>query len=474
MASEAIPFNMTQASGLEELAGASPAMVNALVDSTGTIRQRPGISAWSEFPDVIPNEADVTGMIPFGESLMYMTDDKYLWSVTYGGLGSVSALSSSTTTTQVDGSLRPIMVAMRDKVIIAAGGEPQKWTGSGYSGRLGGSPPQATHVVGIATRALLSVADDRGRFQFSDPGDSGHETWDALNVTEAEARPDKLMALHDNTNEVYAFGSQTLQLYQPDEILGFATGRAVNVGLLAPYSVVSVDGQMAFLERERRFVLADGRQFSDSDIISQPIDATIRALDTVTDTWGFRMKIAPFDAAVWMLPTAGKGFMWQREANRWSEWRGYSDGNWAEPEITSSVYWPEKNLLLVGLATGQIAKLDTDAYTDLGATLKVQLRTGFVNRSTEDHKHCESVRFVFRRGESAATEPVVTLSWRDDLGEFCSPVRLSLGVAGDYVVSQPVRSLGTYRRRQWQIEFSDDAEFVFIEAIETFNVGEDD
>jgi len=440
-------------------------MVNALADEAGTVRQRPGIATWSGFPSTIPNASPVVGMVPFGEFLVYVTEDRKLFAVQGGA---VADLSDSTAATKLDGASRPSLIATRNKVVAVGGGLPQKWT-SGLSARLGGSPPMATHIAGIATRLVVSQANPSGQLQWSGLGDSGHETWDALDYAEAEADPDVIRALHGNTNELFVFGAKTLQKFVPDAVVGFAPVSTVGLGLLAPYSVVPLDDQFAFLDRSRRIMLTDGRGYQETN---PQLGKTFDAIGTVSDCWGFHALLDQWDLGVWMFPTHGKGYIWDRGANRWSEWRAWNGSAYSEPTITSAVSWPEKNLTLVGLSTGQIARLDGSTYSDLGEVLKVEITTGFTDRGTSQGKACKAARFRFKRGQTSqgSTAPVVVISYRDDLGAFRVQRRASLGVAGDYNPVIDLRSLGTYRQRQWKIEFTAASELSFVGAEEEFEV----
>ena len=139
--------------------------------------------------------------------------------------------------------------------------------------------------------------------------------------------------------------------------------------------------------------------------------------------------------------------------------------------VKSHFYWAEENVHLVGLGTGQIAKWDAATHTDLGTTIKAEVVTGFINHDTDATKLCQGVHFVFKRGQSS-TAPTVLLSWRDNLGAFCQPVRISLGTTGDYVQNVEVRGLGTYRSRQWKLEMTDAADLTLARATELYSVGE--
>lgn len=469
MPTEALPFNAGEASGLEQLSGAPPLMANTLQDVSGVRRPRPGISAWSGFPTTIPNASPVDGMAVFMGDLVYVTRDRRLWQV---HAGAVTALSDNTPTTKLDGSTRPVLVSTNSRVIVAGGGAPQKWTGAGLSARLGGSPPNLTMIVGIATRLVGNRNDSSGIFVWSGLGEPvGHERWDALNFQEAEASPDTLPGLFTNTNELFAMGTRTMQVYSPDPLVGFAAGRTLNVGLLAPHSVVNVDDNLGFLDSERRFIVTDGRSFTDDSVISKPIEAPIRTL-TAADCFGFRMRLDRWDVPVWFFPSNGIGYMYDVRNSLWSEWRAFGANGYTAPAITSALSWPDQNLFLVGLSTGQIAKLDVDAHTDLGAIIKLELVTGHVDHGTDSFKVCRVARFVFRRGDTAqsGSAPLVQISWRDDTGPYTTPETFTLGVAGDYDATIELRSLGTYRRRQWRLEYTAAADFAFVGAREDFEV----
>lgn len=462
-----IPFDSQQASGLEELSGAPRLMSNSLTDIANTRKARPGISAWSPFPTTIPNASPVVGMTALGSLLIYVTADRKLWACSTSG--ALRPLSDTTLPTQLAGTLRPQLLSLRSNVVIVGGGTPQATDGTALSAVLGGSPPASTSITGIATRIVLAPNDTSGTFRWSGAGDTpGHTTWDALNFAEAEAKPDPVQNIASNTNELFIFGTETIQVFSPDPNTDFAPGRTLNIGLLAPYSLVNVDDQFAFLDRERRFVLTDGRSFTDEQsVISKPIESVLRGITTVDDCWGFRMRNDRWDAVVWFFPTDSRGFIWNRRSNGWSEWRAWGSKGWQAPNITSAFYWPEQNVFLVGLSTGQIAKLDSTAFTDLGATIKVELVSGFIDGGSHNRKKYVSAKLRFKRGQTAqsGTAPVVRISWRFDLGEWLEPAMRDLGLAGDYEPVVEIRSLGSGRQIQFRVEFDAASEFTLVGGV---------
>lgn len=461
--------------GVEELGGAPPLMGNLLTEMiTKSVRSRPGVSTWADFPAVVPNASPVIGMYPWGANfLVYVTKDRKVWAWT--SAGSVLALSDTTSATQLAGSLRPVFSECKalstPRVVITGGGAPLKWTGAGLCAVLGGSPPAASHVAAIADRLVVNNYDLSGQFTFTDAAsgstpDPFESTW--VNILEAEAKPDPLVAVADNTRELFAFGTRTLQCYVPDAATKFAVARTLNVGCGAAYSIVPIDDGFGWLDDHRRFVQSNARGMQ--AISSPAVDRVLSQIGTTSDCWGFRARIDAFDMWTWMFPTDRRGFCYEANTKSWSEWRSYLNGDWTAPYIQSYAYWPERNLHLVGLSDGTIGQLDMTVAAEGSQVMKSDLLLGFEDHGTTFRKQCYAVQFSMRRGMTAAnaTEPSVELSWRDDLGGFEQPMRQGLGLAGDYETVLSFRSLGVYRTRQWRITASDTHPLIIGKVMEHF------
>src|SRR6185312_3778773 len=361
MATERIQFSGGESPSVDELAGGMPAQTNLLTDAAGALRLRPGISAWSSFPSVIPNTSEVVGIGIWTTYVIYVTADRYIWAV--NSAGNVSALSDTTTSTRLDGAGRPVITALRDRVVIAGGGKPQQWLGTGLSSRLGGSPPNMTHVQAIAQRLAGNANDPSGIIYWSDIG--AYETWPTgLNFAEAETKPDPCVGLYLCSNELVALGTETITMLSPDPSVVFSPARTIDVGWGPAHSYIGMDEQFMGLDAKNRVLYSNGRGF---DVVSTPfIGQQLEDAGTnVADAWGMRYKLGNYNLGILTLPTDGRSFVYDTDLKQWSEWRGWDAdaGQLGKMPITASCYWPEKKLTLVGLATGQIAMLDGAAYT---------------------------------------------------------------------------------------------------------------
>jgi hypothetical protein len=418
--------------------------------------------------------------------------------------GGYMALSDpDDSTTWLDGGLRPSFVQGRNMLVIAGGGAIQKWAGAGLSARLentglpgasdmgllgytgpGGDPPEATHVCGVAQRLLAKCANQSGQIWWSGPLEE-YENWDmaygGASFIQAAAKPDPLVALHDNTNEVFAFGELTLQVFDPTNTavdsndptntLDFSPNRTMNLGLIASDSVVPHDDNFVMLDRLRRFVLTDARTYND---ISRNITQLLRDLGKVDDCWGFKMRFGRFDCLVWFFPTEGYGLIWDAQSGNWSEWRAWDRGP-KKVTITSAYNWAEHDAFLLGLADGSIVKLDDTVTTDLGAPIEVELTSGFENHGTNAQKHTHMASFTFKRAffptanaGAGAPEGHVRIWCRDNEGKWRAIAYKVLSDGKSPCVQ--IRSLGVYRTRQWRVRYTGDDEFQLVKAEEELEV----
>lgn len=459
MPSLPIPFGQTENQGIEEMSGAAPLSANVVMDAGKAIRKRPAVVAWDDFPAPAV-VSEVIGIWVFGDYLVYVTADRKIHAWLAPGL--VLELSDATAATQLDGDRRPTATVTHTRIVICGGGAPQKWEGSGLSARLGGLPPNATHVVDVASRIVLNPRGNDGIVEWSDPFAAGEESWRGL-VQELDSKPDPCIAVYDNTAEVIGFGTRTTTFLDPDPSAGFVIARVLNTGMHAPYSFTDDDENLRWIDHKSRIVESDGRGVT--PISSPGLAKTLRGLrkdGLLADAWSFTAAIDAFNIAAWVLPTAGRVFVYNTEAKTWSEWFGRSDGRWATLGISSYCYFPQLDLHLVGRADGTINQLTFDEFSDNVGEIYADMVTGFLDRGTKRLKQTQSLKLTFRH--TPGTLPRVFVYWRDDTGAYQGPKIFDIDRSG----TVEVRSLGTYRQRQWRMTYSDNAPLVLVDAVEDY------
>lgn len=472
-----IPFGNLQASGVEELGGGSPVAMNIVADATGTVRKRPGLSLY--LMSVVDSE---------GISALYETVGGVVYAVAgvvpqrniYWIQPSAAVLLSNGPASDVRGLLRPVIAETEALLVFAGGSYPEKVVlSTKVPTPLGGSPPSGSHVVANANRLVMNevVGDVKSGFNYSDvsAGSSytGNETWtgsssEVAGFNSVDGKPDPVIAIAENTAELFAWGSKSLQVFAVDGSV-FVYGPVVTreLGCSAPYSIVKRDQDFMWLDHHRRFVVSNGRE---QKVLSDPIQKTLHDMASVSDCFGYRIKVGYIDAVIWTFPTDGRTFVYQEGAS-WAEWSGWDGTHWTPFPVTAATLLAAQNTTLVGTSTGQIATLDLDETQDFDEDINAYVITGFQNHDTENPKACNRVSFTLRRGQTTTTdEPIILVSWRDSLGPWEPSIPISLGTAGDFDPVVQLWGLGVYRRRQWKLEFTDADDLALIAAVEEFEV----
>lgn len=449
MDTERIPILPLQASGHDELGGASPVAVNVVADGAGVVTRRPGIAATTRggtlsAPAVGLHVTRSGALLAFAGEL---PGDYDVLQVTPTGERNIAGYTGNT---------RPVLVETEGLVAWADGRRPNMLELPLLTpGPLGASPPRATHLAAIASRLLANDQDSVTHVNYTAPATGGavapHQSWNegatALGTSSffaAEATPDPVLALAANSNEVYAFKSTVSTAFAPDATSVFVPTTSREIGIAAAHSLVADDSAFAWLDNRRRFVLSDLRQI---EVLSEPIQGTIDAMSRVDDCWGFRYHHGAVDALVWVFPTDGRALAYQRGVG-WAQWMG--NGGSLGLSAFHDVRTTREHL--VCLTDGRLGDMQPTAGDDLGTTIPAYVRTGYINHGSDHLKQCHAVRIAMRRGLSTP-EAYIGLSWRDGTGPWEGPIRVGTGASGDTEIVVELRGLGVYRRRQWHLEF---------------------
>ncbi len=468
-----IPFVPQQNSG-EELAGAGPVAMNVVVDSVGAVRRRPAIAPYGGSPAAAIASSPVTGLHVTDAGQLYGYAAGHLYRVSGGGAVDVSVNQPT------PGAGRPIFAETEMLLVVAAGGRLVKVElgTTNPATLLGGDPPSASHVIANAQRLLANdIEIDRTKLRFSSTAQgttsyAGHELWEVSDegtagFFTAEARPDPVSAVAENTNEVFVWGTGTLQVFAPDAFLTYAPNQALEHGISAPYSVVKRDQEFFWLDERFRFLRSNGRS---SEVISRPIEQTLTAIGlagNAVDCFGYHVSLGSTDAIVWTFPEDGRTFVWT-VGGGWSQWSLHAGTNWAPWPVTAHTLAAGANV--VGLSDGRVAQLAAEQTADEGYdSVLGSVTTGFQDRDTAAVKRCASVALTVRR-ERGVGFARGWLEWRDELGPWTPGIEVQVAPGQSHGEVVTFYSLGTYRTRQWRFSFDSSADLVLASARETFEV----
>lgn len=475
-----ISFGPGQSGSYEELGGSSPRAFNVLIDPNGVVSKRPGIATYSVAPSGVIDGDGILGIYASNDNQLFVVGGtpgaRHIYKLASGSSSDLSGSANSV----LRGTLRPTFAETEVFVVMAGGADMQKLRLSNQeSTLLAGGPPIASHVAANSSRLLANdITVDKTKVRFSGISQgtvdtSGHENWSNTGLDEdggfltAEARPDPVVAVWENTNEVFVWGKDNLQIFAPDANSIFAPAVTRESGCLAPHSIIKVGQDFFWLDQHRRIVYSDGRQFQQ---LEGPIKRQLDALQDPTDCFGYRVFLGHANCLVWTFPTDGRTFAYQVDGG-WSEWTGWDIGSsqFKRFQVNAHHLRRDGGLNVVGTLEGKVGKLSLDAFDDLGELVVARVESGFINRDTDNLKRCRGIKIAIRRGSNSSAS-LGRIEWRDDTGPWNGPIDIDTGVTGDNHCVREIFSLGTYRRRQWRWTFSDSVNQSLLKVTETFDV----
>lgn len=525
-----IPFGPLLETSGEEIAGSCPEAFNVIVDARGVIRKRPGLAAYT---GVAPaTTVDANGVLGLylteqrvahttGTATVSGTHPGVLYAVgatvnasggghnrgrnvyrivggaaTLVGTGAADedrlATPAAIATTRFP---RPIFAETEALLVIAGGAEmgkldirPETFSAPNFTNPnpdyhemsfLGGCPPLASHVLTNSSRILANDTQlDQTKVRYSDISQgivdfSAHESWDpspgAAGFFTAEARADAMVAIAENTNDIFAFGRTSLQLFSPDTSTTFAPSITRETGCLAPYSPSKLDDAYIWLDHMTRFVKSDGRQWED---VGTAVQATLDLLTSADDCYSYRYTESFADCVVFRFEADSETLVLQPGAG-WGRWATFDETTetFTMFPVLSHHMRADGGLNVVGLEDGTIRTLSLDNTTDLGEPIVAHVTTGFIDRGSDNLKVSTAVRLTLKRTAALSDGVVCYLEYRDDLSDEWTSIAVELGVEdGNLSPVIMLRSLGIYRRRQWRFRFADSAGLFLVRASETFVV----
>jgi hypothetical protein len=528
MSIAAIPFAPTLETSSEEIAGASSEAYNLIIDARGTLRRRPGIGAYTGVaPDTSIDANGVLGLYLTQAKVAHTSGTDDVSGTHPGVLYAVGATVNASggghnrgrniyrvesgTATLLSGTTdedrlttpatiattrypRPIFAETEALLVIAGGAEIEKvdirpetfsapnfTTNADYqeASFLGGCPPLASHVFCNSSRLCANDTQlDQTKVRYSDISQGivdfiGHETWSpspgAAGFFTAEARSDNIVACAENTNDIFLFGTTSLQLFAPDGSSTFAPTVTQEAGCLAPYGIVKSDDRYVWLDHLTRIVSGDGHEWND---IGGAIQQTLDQLAAPSDAYAYRYSETFADCIIFRFETDAETFVLQPGVG-WGRW-GTGD-----PDLGTDELFPvlchhlrsDGGLNVVGLEDGTIRVLSIEFESDLGDPIVAFARTGFIDRDSDKLKFSKAVYLTFKRSVADSLGASCFLEWRDVLADEWTSIEIDLGVGdGNMTPTVELRSLGIYRRRQWRLRWASEPGLYLVRASEEFDV----
>lgn len=321
-----------------------------------------------------------------------------------------------------------------------------------------------------------------GYFIFNQPGTqhfylSGLNalTFNALDVGTAAGSPDPLVGLASNSQNLYAIGSKSIEVfYDSGDTFPFTRigGAILDVGCSAAFSISKLEGSIYFLGGDTNgsgiVYRLQGYQFQ--RISTPAIESTIRALTPAQIAAATSYTYQQGGHLFYCLNLPGTNSTWVYDSSTqfWHE-RTYLN-LWSLERHRSECSAVAFGLNITGdYQNGNIYLLDSATYNDNGTPIK---RIRSAPHFGQDMMNVFHKSFILdmevgvgNDGSGLGTDPQVMLRWSDDGGHSWSQERwMSAGKIGKTRTRVAWRRLGLSRDRVYEVSISDPVKVVLIGA----------
>jgi len=359
-----------------------------------------------------------------------------------------------------------------------------------------------------------------GYFVFNEP--NSQKLWvtsfldgtaiDPLEFQQTAASPDGLIAVAANFREVWAFGTNSIEVWYDSGATDFPLERiqgAFNeLGCAAPYSVAKMDNGLFWLGRDRRGqgIVYRANGYTGQRISTHAVEWQIQQYADMSDAIAYTYQQDGHSFYVLIFPSANTTWVYDAATQAWHERAGFVDGNFTRHRSNCQMAF--NNKIVVGdFQNGNIYSFDLDDYSDNGSIQKwlrswraLPTGTNTLKRTTqhmmqldcesgvglnglvfnetiylqtEDGEYLitESGDYLITEQEAIATQgadPQVMLRWSDDGGHTWSNEHwASMGKIGQYYKRVIWRRLGMtvkLRDRVYEVSGTDPVKIAIMGA----------
>ena len=449
-----LPINSGMVAAVDEvgLATHGASMIDVYVDELGSINRRPGLVALVD----LGTSAAVDG-------LYWWENQNRMLAISNGKTFEVT--DATGTFAEITGDAHEIgtratFCDFGNDVYSANSARIKKITTASVSNIADADAPTDVTHVAFLDRYLLGNDGGTGNFYSSDVNVPA--SWSGY-YNEAEASPDRLVALLVANREIHALGAKSLEIFYNDGTSPFSrlAQGFIQRGTVAPYSFVYCVSQdaLCWLDEYRQVVVASGRTPLP---LSLTMTKYIQGFSAVSDAIGDYVELSGKPYYVLRFPTEGKTLAYDFTAKNWYEWGNWNGGTASYDAFRGNcyAYSPDWNLTLVGdRANGKIYKFSDTDYTDNAGVLRSMIRTGHYNHGTEAaRKFCNAIYFRLKRTNVVTVDatPDLMVKFRDNgKTAWNAEQSVSLQQVGNTEFRGKLTRLGSYYSRQWEFSLSD-------------------
>jgi len=229
----------------------------------------------------------------------------------------------------------------------------------------------------------VTVAYLDGYFVFNEP--NSQKLWitalldgtliDPLEFASVEGSPDGLVAVIANFREVWAFGTNSIEVWSDTGATDFPLQRipgAFNeLGCAAPYSIAKMDNGLFWLGRDRRGqgIVYRANGYAGQRISTHAVEWQIQQYSDLSDAVAYTYQQDGHSFYVLIFPSADTTWVYDVATQAWHERAGFVNGEFTRHRSNCQMSF-NNNVIVGDYENGNVYAFDLEDYSDNGSIQK--------------------------------------------------------------------------------------------------------
>ena len=397
----------------------------------------------------------VRGMFSSTNGRAFVVSDSKLYEIDSAGVTTErGSLLGSSGTVSIDENLTQLAICDQVNLYIFT------YATNSFAQVTDADLPTSVGSVTFIDNYFVVNKNNTGSFYISDVANGA--SWQALEFATAESSPDNLKRVYNGLGQLFLLGERTTEIWTNTGASNFpfsrVSGVKIEVGILAPFSVVAINSALYWLGRDS---FGSGNVYRTNGvqperITTDPIAKIIQAASNKQDIVAYSYQEEGHDFYVLTgggLPTT---LVYDIATQEWHERAFLNDEGLYEQHLGAFFMVAFDKLLVGSRIDGKIYEMSLNYYDDAGEEIRRQRTyTHIADEGRRLRFNSLEIGFETGVGNVSDSDPYCSLRLSRDGGRTWGDAETKpIGKIGEYLTKVQFRRLGVSEQMTFDLQIS--------------------